>query len=99
VNCEHCDRELNSWKDGFQHEFGYEEWEESDPCENGCDVLSEIDFSESIEYFRFRDSVIKLINSSTKKSLELKGTIDSLDDHIAQWWDEVGKEQFYKENT
>ena len=94
MNCENCDRPLKPSEYWIEEKF-----QDFHPCENGCDVLSEIDFSESIEYFRFRESVIKRISSSTKKDLDLKGTIDSLDDHIAQWWDEVGKEQFYKENT
>ena len=94
MNCENCDRPLRPSDYWIEEKF-----QDFHPCENGCDVLSETDFSDSIEYFRFRDSVIKLINSSTKKDLNLKGTIDSLDDHIAQWWDEIGKETYYKENT
>ena len=92
--CKHCDQPL------IPSEYWIEEdFQDFHQCENGCGVLSETYFTDMLEYFRFREGVIKLINSSTKKSLDLEGTIDSLDDHIAMWWDEIGKEQFYKDNA
>lgn len=94
MNCKHCDQPLTPSEYWIEEDF-----QDYYQCKNGCDVLSETDFTDMIEYSRFREGVIKLINTSTKKDLDLKGTIDSLDDHIAQWWDEVGKEIYYKENT
>ena len=98
-DCEYCGRELRSWKDGFQHEYGYEEWEESDPCPNGCESHEEMKLEETEGYYAFRVFVAKTLMNNATEDIKINGTLESLDDHIAMWWSEVGKETFCKENT
>jgi hypothetical protein len=99
MECETCGRELKTWKDGFQHEHGYEEWEESDPCPMGCDQNEEEDFAGPKEYFLFRANVARTLMANATVDVNVIKTLESLDEWVEMWWDEVGKEQYLEENT
>ena len=99
MECETCNRELRSWKDGFQHEFGYEEWEESDPCPMGCECHEEMALEETEGYYAFRVHVAKTLMNNASEDIRINKTLESLDDHIQIWWDEYGREAFLDENN
>ena len=98
MNCEYCGKELRTWKDGFQHEFGYEEWEESDPCPLGCDSHDEMALEETEGYYAFRVHVAKTLMDNAVEDIKITRTLESLDDYIQMWWSDVGREAFNGEN-
>ena len=97
MNCEICDRELRSWKNGFQHEHGYEEWKESDPCPMGCECHEEMALEETEGYYAFRVHVAKTLMNNATEDIRITKTLESLDEWISQWWNEAGREAFVEE--
>ena len=98
MNCEICDRELNSWTEETPDEFGVQRWESSDPCKMGCDQNEEEDFAGSKEYFLFRANVARTLIANSSVEVNVVKTLASLDEWMSQWWNEAGREAFLDEN-
>jgi hypothetical protein len=99
MNCEHCNRELRSWKNGFHLDHGYGEWEEADPCPRGCEAHEEMALDETEGYYAFRVFVAKTLMNNASEDIKITKTLESLGDHIQEWWSEFGREAFLEENS
>ena len=67
-------------------------------CEFGCDAHDEMNLEETEGYYAFRIFVAKTLIENAKEDIKITKTLESLDDHIQMWWDEVGREAFNGEN-
>lgn len=98
MNCEICNRELNSWVEETPDEFGTQKWESSDPCPMGCESHEEMNLEETEGYYAFRVHVAKTLMNNATEDIKITKTLESLDDHIQVWWDEYGRDAFVEEN-
>jgi hypothetical protein len=98
MNCEYCNRELNSWTEETPDEFGVQRWEEADPCPMGCERHEEMALDETEGYYAFRVFVAKTLMDNATEDIKITKTLESLDDHIQIWWGEFGREAFVGEN-
>ena len=98
MNCEICNRELNSWTEETPDEFGVQRWEESDPCPLGCEAHEEMSIEETEGYYAFRVHVAKTLMNNATEDIRITKTLESLDEWVSQWWNEEGQFVFVEEN-